>query len=74
MTNIINPVYLCAQTLKEQKLTMLYIGLFALFLVMMVVDMYASKKYSGGKVLNKILMYFLFVAIVAFIVAYFVMG
>ena len=61
---------LLAQTLKEKKLTVLYIGLFAVFIVLLVVDMYGAKNYAGGKVISKIIVYFLFIALVAFIVAY----
>lgn len=65
---------LCAQTLKERKLTVLYIGLFAVFVVLLLVDIYGQKKYAGGKVINKIIIYFVILALIAFIVAYLTMN
>lgn len=61
---------LLAQTLKEKKLTVLYIGLFAVFVVLLVIDMYGKKAVAGGKIINKIIIYFLFIALIAFLVAY----
>lgn len=65
---------LLAQTLKERKLTVLYIGLFAVFIVLLLVDMYGQKKYAGGKVIGKIVVYFVVLALIAFVVAYLTMN
>ncbi len=70
MLNFIELSNLLAQTIKEKKLTVLYIGLFAVFIVLLVVDMYGKKSYTGGKIINKIVVYFLFIALIAFLVAY----
>ena len=69
--SIINDVLLLAQSAKEKKLTVLYIGLFAVFVVLLVVDSYGSQKWASGKIIPKIVMYFLFIALIAFLVAYF---
>ena len=71
--SVVNDVLLLAQSAKEKKLTVLYIGLFAVFVVLLVVDSYGAKKWASGKILPKIIAYFLFVALIAFLVAYFTM-
>lgn len=70
MFNVLQFSQLLAQTAKEKKLTVLYIGLFAVFVVLLVVDMYGKNAYAGGKIINKIIVYFLFIALIAFLVAY----
>jgi len=70
---VINDILILAQSEKEKKLTVLYIGLFAVFVVLLVVDSYGAKKWASGKVLPKIIIYFLLIALVAFLVAYFTM-
>ncbi|MBQ7579400.1 MAG: hypothetical protein IJT25_02590 [Clostridia bacterium] len=69
--SVISYILLLAQSVKEQKLTVLYIGLFAVFVVLLIVDSYGAKKWASGKILPKIFLYFLFIALVAFMVAYF---
>ncbi|MBQ7453341.1 MAG: hypothetical protein IJS68_03660 [Clostridia bacterium] len=73
LSEIKNILFLLEQTEKEKKLTVLYVGLFALFVVLLVVDMYGKKKWANSKIVNRIIIAFFFILIIAFIVAYFVL-
>ena len=62
MLQLLNVMHIVlSQTAKEKNLTLLYVGLFVLFLLMMVLDGQISKKYTLNKFFGKVII-FLFVA------------
>ena len=63
-------VIMLEQTTREKKLTFLYIGLFLIFLLMLILDARTKKEYTGPKALTKIILFFLFLASVGLIIAY----
>ena len=63
---------LLAQTAEQKKQTTLYVALFAFLCLMLIIDAGAMKKIGGPKVWNKIFIAFLFIAIVAMAILYFV--
>ena len=66
--------FLLSQTEQEKRLTVVYIGVFLLFLTLLLVDMYAMKKWATNKTINKIILVLLIIAMVAFAVAYFIVS
>ena len=73
MFNFLNTMnLLLAQTKEQKQMTVLYVSLFALLCFMLILDAGALKKIGGPKVWKKIFIAFLFIAIVALIILYFV--
>lgn len=71
---IMNLNMLLAQTPQEKKLTLLYVGLFAFGLVLLLIDSREAKKWVGGnKILGRIIVVVLFLVIITFVVLYFVL-
>lgn len=71
---ILNLNILLAQTKSEKSLTILYVGLFAFLCLLLFMDSRDGKKIVGGnKILGKIIIFMLFIAIIGLAVAYFVL-
>ena len=68
---LMNIVLMLEQTARERKLTFLYIGLFIIFLMMLIVDARTKKNFTGPKVVYNIIVFFLFLASIGLIIAYF---
>ena len=65
---------LLAQTPQEKKLTFLYVGLFALLCLLLWMDTRERKAIVGGnKLLAKIIIFMLFISLLAMAVIYFVL-
>ena len=70
---LMNLNMLLAQTSQQKKLTFLYVSLFAFLCLMLFIDSREEKKIVGGnKILKKIVIFMLFIALVAMAVLYFV--
>ena len=70
---LMNLNMLLAQTSQQKKLTFLYVSLFAFLCLMLFIDSREEKKLVGGnKILKKIVIFMLFIALVAMAVLYFV--
>ena len=65
-----NMMILLEQTAREKKLTYLYIGLFLLFVLMLILDARTKKQYTGPKAVTYILLFFIFLATIGLIIAY----
>ena len=59
-----------AQTASEKKLTVLYLLLFALFLMVLLLDSRTAKKYTGPKIIAKTIIIMIFVVAVLLLIAY----
>lgn len=65
---------LLTQTEEQKRLTVLYVGLFVLVCLLLVIDTRDGKKLVGGnKLLKKIFVAMLFIAIVVWAILYFVL-
>ena len=62
---------LLAQTPREKELTVLYVSLFAFLCLMLFIDSRERKRIVDNKLLKKIVIVFLFIAIIAMAVVYF---
>ena len=66
-----NFMIMLRQNAREKKLTFLYIGLFLLFLMMLILDARTKKhQFTGPKAVYNIIVFFLFLASVGLIIAY----
>ena len=73
-TLFINMNLLLAQTAQERKLTILYVALFAFLCLLLFIDTKERKALVGGnKLLAKIVVAMLFIALAALAVLYFVL-
>ena len=68
---IFNINLLLAQTPQEKKMTMLYLSLFAFLCLMLFIDSRERKRIVDNKLLKKIVIVFLFIAIIAMAIFYF---
>ena len=69
MINLFNTIsLLLSQTAKEKNLTLLYVGLFLFFLLMMVLDGQIGKKYTMDKQFGKIIIGMFLVVLIIFII------
>lgn len=59
-----------SQTEQEKKLTFLYIGLFIIFLLMMVLDSQLTKKYTNAS-LKKVVIALFIIVLAIFTILYF---
>ena len=74
MQNLLfNISFLLAQTPQEKKLTFLYVSLFAFLCVMLFIDSRERKRIVDNKMLKKIVIVFLFIALIAMAVLYFML-
>lgn len=73
MQILINFSLLFAKSNAEKKLTYLYVAIFAFFLILLIIDSTAGKKWITDKPLKKITWVLLFVALIAMAVLYFVL-
>ena len=64
---------LLAQTPQEKKLTVLYVSLFAFLCLMLFMDSRERKRIVDNKMLKKIVIVMLFLALIAMAVVYFVL-
>lgn len=62
-----------AQTTEEKKLTVLYVSLFAFLCVMLFIDARERKRIVNNKLLKKVVIFVLFIALIAMAVLYFVL-
>jgi|GEM_PF-5606287 len=70
--NVKNALFMLAQSAQEKSLSVVFVSIFLLFVAIFVVDMFAMKKYAGNKIINRIIWVLLVIAIVAFVVIYFI--
>lgn len=71
MLNILGNMFLMLeQTASEKKLTFLYIGLFMIFLFLLVLDARGKKTLTGPKIVYNIIAFLIFLAAVGLILAY----
>ncbi len=74
MQFLLNLNLILAQTQQERNLTILYVSLFVLLVFMLFLDTREAKKFVGGnKILAKIILFMLIIAIIVLAVLYFVL-
>lgn len=74
MQNLLfNLNFLLAQTQQEKNMTYLYVCLFAFLCLMLFMDSRESKKIVDNKTLKKVVIFLLFISLIAMAVLYFVL-
>ena len=71
MLSILSNIFLMLeQTASEKKLTFLYIGLFMMFLMLLVLDARGKKTLTGPKIVYNTIAFLFFLAAIGLIFAY----
>lgn len=60
-----------SQTASERKLTYLYVALFALFLMLLLIDARTKKKWVSSGIVKNTVLFLLFLAAIGLLLAYF---
>ena len=72
MLQLINTMsIILSQTAKEKNLTLLYVGLFLMFLLMMVLDSQIGKKWISNKFLSNVIIFLFIATIIILAILYF---